>query len=121
VKGRVVLTSCPEAENVGLIFGKTATILACSHPEDVTVLTIDGSPHCFALHAALNQALFVTGEKTPTRHLVIADGRAQEISAESIRVSRYLHLVQQCIRRHPKILQELSSHSLEQQCSEKKG
>jgi len=117
-KERVVLTSCPEAENIGLIIGKTATILACSRPREVAVLTIDGSPHCFMLHAALNQALFLTKEKTPTRHFVIADGKALEVSAESIRVGRYLHLVQKCVQKHPKILQELSSHSLEQQCSE---
>jgi len=121
VKERIALTSCPEAENVGLIMGKTATILSCSHPREVTVLTIDGSPHCLALHSALNQALFVTREKTPTRHFVIADGKALEVSAETIRVSRYLHLVQLCIRKNPKILQQLRRHSLEQQRSEKKG
>ena len=121
MKEKIVLTSCPEAENVGLIMGKTATILACSHPKEVTVLSIDGSPHCFALHAALNQALFVTKEKTPTHHFVIADGKALEVSAESIRVSRYLHLVHQCIQKHPKILQKLTTRSLEQQCSEKQN
>jgi len=82
LKGRVVLSCCPEAENVGSIMGKTATILACSHPREVTVLTIDGSPHCLALHAALNQALFVTKEEVPTRHFVIANRKAVEVSAE---------------------------------------
>jgi len=120
-KKRTVLTCCPEAENVALIMSKTATMLACSHPKEVTVLTIDGSPHCLALHAALNQALFVTREETPTHHFVIADGKALEVSAESIRVSRYLHLVQRCVGRHPKILKELSRLSLEQRCSEKIG
>lgn len=120
VKERVVLTCCPEAENVGLITGKTATIIACSHPKEVTVLTIDGSPHCLALHAALNQAIFVTKEKTPTHHFVIADRKAQEVSAESVRVSRYLHLVQKCVQRRPEILQKLSSLSLEQQCAKEK-
>jgi len=121
MRERIVLTTCPEAENVGLIMGKTATILACSHPREVTALTIDGSPHCFMLHAALNQALFVTKEKTPARHFVIADGKALEVSAESVQVSRYLHLVQQSVQKHPTILQELSKHSLEQQCSERKS
>ena len=30
VKGRVVLTSCPEAENTKMLMGKLATILTCS-------------------------------------------------------------------------------------------
>lgn len=120
-KEKIVLTCCPEAENVALIMNKTATILTCSHPREVTVLTIDGSPYCFTLHAAVNQALFVTKEKTPTHHFVIAEGKALEVDAASIRVSRYLHLVQQCIQKHPKILEELSRHSLEQQSSKKQN
>lgn len=121
IKEKTVLTSCPEAENVALVMSKMATILTCSHPREVTVLTIDGSPHCFTLHAAVSQALFVTKENTPTHHFVIADGEALEVDAATIRVSRYLHLVQQCIKKHPETLEELGHHSLEQQCSEKQN
>ena len=85
-KGRVVLTSCPEIENAALIMGKTATILTCSNPKEVVVLTVDGSPYCFQLHAAANQALFITKAKVPLRHLVIVEGDIREVSAESVRV-----------------------------------
>jgi len=115
-EGRVVLTSCPETENNGLIVSKLATILLCANPKDVTVLTIDGSPHCFALHAALSQALFLTKAETPSHHYVIMNGKALEVSSESVRVGRYLHLVQKCIERCPEVLEELSRRSLEQQC-----
>jgi hypothetical protein len=115
-KGRIVLASCPETENVGLIVGKTATILACSNPKEIVVLTVDGSPYCFQLHAAVNQALFITKSKTEVRHLVIVGNDIREVSAESVRVGRYLHLVQKCIHEYPKILEELNRYSLEHAC-----
>jgi len=116
-KGRVVLTSCPETENAGLVMGKTSTILACSNPKEIVVLTVDGSPYCFQLHAAVNQALFVTEAKIPSRHLVIVKDDVREISAESVRIGRYLHLVQKCIQEYPRILEELNRCSLEHLCS----
>jgi len=115
-KRRTVLTSCPEAENHGLIISKLATILVCAKPKDVTILTVDGSPHCFGLHAALSQALFLTKAKTLFHHYVIVKGKASEVSPESVRVGRYLHLVQKCVKSCPEILEELSRLSLEQQC-----
>jgi len=115
-KERVVLTSCPETENHGLIISKFATILVCAKPKDVTILTVDGSPHCFGLHAALSQALFLTKAKTPFHHYVIVNGKASEVSPESVRVGRYLHLVQRCVNSCPEVLEGLSRLSLEQQC-----
>jgi hypothetical protein len=116
-KGKVILTCCPEAEGSGLLVGKTATLLACSKPKEVIVLTIDGSPHCFQLHAAVNQAFYLTGLTAPLRHIVIVENDVREVSPESIRVGRYLHLVQKCIHEYPKILEELNRLSLEQSCS----
>jgi hypothetical protein len=118
-KGRVVLTSCPETENAVLIMGKTATILTCSNPREVVVLTVDGSPYCFQLHAAVNQALFIAKSKVPLHHIVIVEDNVREVSAESVRVGRYLHLVQKCIHEYPKILEELNRYSLEHACSAK--
>jgi len=115
-KGRLVLSNCPEAENNGLITSKLATILACANPKEVTVLTVDGSPHCFALHSTLNQTLFLTKAKTPSHHYVIVNGEALEVDHESVRVGRYLHLVQKCVLNQPEILEELRRYSLEQRC-----
>ncbi|KPV61823.1 MAG: hypothetical protein AOA65_2159 [Candidatus Bathyarchaeota archaeon BA1] len=116
---RVVLSGCPEAENVGSIMGKIAAILRCSNPKEVTVLTIDGSPHCFTMHAALNEALFVTRSTIPSQHFVIVDGKSVQVSPGSVRVGRYLHLVQKCIQKCPQILEDLSQYSLEHRCSKK--
>lgn len=116
-EGRVVLTSCPETEKAGLITGKIATILACSKPREIAVLTVDGSPHCFQLHTAINQAMFISKAKISLRHLVIVQDDVREVSAESVRIARYLHLVQKCIHENPKILEDLNRCSLEHTCS----
>lgn len=116
-KGRVVLASCPTVENPGLMMGKLASILRCSEPKEVTLLTVDGSPHCFTLHSALNQALFLTKSNIPSSRYVIVEGKAVEVSPESVRVGRYLHLVQKCIQKYPNLLDELGRYSLEQKYS----
>lgn len=110
---RVVLTSCPEAENSKLIMGKLASIIRCSKPREITVLTIDGSPDCFQLHSSANEALFITKENVPLKHFVIVEGKCSEVSAESVRVGRYLHLVQNCIQKNPEVLKDLKRYSLE--------
>jgi len=120
VEGRTVLTSCPEAESFGTIMGKLASIITCSKPREIRVLTMDGSPHCFALHAALNQALFVTGSSVLSQHFVVVDGKVLGVSPESVRLGRYLHLVQKCIENYPQILEELGRYSLEHRCFMKK-
>ncbi len=120
MKGRLVLTSCPTAENSGLIMGKLSSILTCSSPKEITLLTVDGSPHCFTLHSAMSQALFLTKSNIPSSAYVIVDGKAVEVSPESVRVGRYLHLVQKCIQKHPQIVDELVHYSVEQKYSTKK-
>ena len=116
VEGFIALTSCPEAESVGSIMGKLASILTCSKPREIRVLTMDGSPHCFFLHAALNQSLFITGLNIPSQHFVVVDGKALEVSPETVRLGRYLHLVQKYIENCPQILEELVRYSLEHRC-----
>ncbi len=120
-KERVVLSTCPEAENPALLVGKTATIIACSDPKEIIVLTVDGSPYCLQLHAAANQAFFITKAEIPLRHMVIVDNDVHEVSADSVRVGRYLHLVQKCIDKYPRILEELKQHSKEHACSVKRN
>ena len=118
-EGRIVLTSCPEAENAESVAAKLASIIKCSSPREIVILTMDGSPHCFALHAALNNAVFVTSSNIPCKHFVIVTGEAVEVSPESVRVARYLHIVEKCVRKHPEILENLNRHSLEHHDSEK--
>lgn len=112
-KERVVLYACPEREHPAL-YGKIAIIVRSSKPKSITVVTVDGSPHCFQLHAAVNEAEYILGEKIDRKHFVVVDGeKLVEISPDAIRVARYLHLVDKLIKTNPEVLEELSQHSLE--------
>jgi len=112
-RDKVVLTACPEREHPAL-YGKIASIVRSLKPRSITVVTIDGSPHCFQLHAAVNEAEYILGAKLNKRHYVVVDGRdLHEISPDTVRVARYLHLVEKLVRERPEILAELEKHSLE--------
>lgn len=120
-KNRIALTSCPQADGFSGLTEKLATLIKCSNPKEITILTVDGSPHCNMLHASANAASFLTETDIPTKHLVITkEGDVKEISSETVRLSRYLHLVDKSIQRCPDLIDDLGSLSLEQQNAEKR-
>ena len=112
-KSHVVLTYCPEAEG-SISYGKIASIIRSNKPKSIRVVTVDGSPHCFTLHAALNEALYILNEDIEREHYVLVDGKdLVKISPDTIRVARYLHIVDDFLKKNPEVLSELMSHSLE--------
>lgn len=116
-KGRVVLLACPEQENP-THYGKIASIIRSTKPKKIIVVTVDGSPHCFTLHASVNEAEYILNEDIPREHYVLVDAKDLiRISPEAVRVARYLHLVDKLIKKFPEILKELEEHSLEHKFS----
>lgn len=112
-KDGVVLEFCPE-ELGQLVYGKIASMMRSSKPKKIEVVTIDGSPHCFTLHAAVNEAIYILGEKVEKEHYVVLDGeKLIRISPEAVRVARYLSLVDKMLKNNLDILKELEKHSLE--------
>jgi len=112
-RGKVLLTVCPESDGSSY-YGKLASIIRSSNPRSLTVVTVDGSPHCFQVHAAVNEAAYVLGRHLNRTHYVVVDGRdLVRISPEAVRVARYLSLVDKLVRSNPAILKELERHSLE--------
>ena len=113
-EGREAFVCCPETENPTMLMGKLASIITCSRPGEIVVVSIEGSPHCLLLHMALNEALFVAKAKeVSVKHYVVLEGRLIEVSEEAARVARYLHLVQKAIEKCPELLEELERYSLE--------
>ncbi len=113
-KDKVVVFMCPEQENPA-VYGKIASVIRSSRPKSITVVTIDGSPHCFTLHAAVNEAFYILGEKLVERHhYVVVDGeKLVEITPDAVRLARYLSIMQRIVEEHPEYLEELKKHSLE--------
>ncbi len=112
-KEGILLEHCPEQEGQ-LTYGKIASIIRSSEPTKIIVVTIDGSPHCFTLQAAVNEAAYILGEKVEREHYVVVDGKELvKISPEAIRIARYLSLVDRLLRNNKWILGELKKHSKE--------
>ena len=112
-RDNVVLEFCPE-EQGQLVYGKIASMIRSSRPEKIKIVTVDGSPHCFTLHAAVNEAVYILGEKVEKEHYVVLDGeKLIRISPEAVRIARYLSLVDKLLKSNTEILEDLEKHSLE--------
>jgi len=118
--GRAVLTVCPEAEQNAIIYGKLASMIRSSPPKTITVLTVECSPHCYLLHAAVNEAIYIADSGIPVSHFVCLNGEAIEVSNEAVRLARYLHLVQRALDDAPQLRERLAELSLEQQAEMKR-
>ncbi len=109
----VILEHCPEQEGQ-VVYGKIASIIRSSNPKKLIIATIDGSPHCFTLQAAVNEAAYILGEKVEREHYVVLDGKKLiKISPEVIRVARYLSHVEKLLSKNKWILKELKQYSKE--------
>lgn len=108
----VLTLACPEKER-DTYHGKIAAIIKCACPREIHVITREGSPHCFLLHSAVNEAVFLTGSTIQHKHFVYFNGRVIEIDADAVRVARYLHIVNELIRKVPDIVKILEGVSLE--------
>lgn len=118
-RGKVVLLACPEQEP-NAFYGKIASMIRSTRPRSITVVSIEGSPHCALLHASVNEAEYILNEKIERRHYVVLNAEElREISPDAVRVARYLHLVQRLIDKNPEILRELEKYSLEYNAAKK--
>lgn len=110
---KAVLLACPERESP-THYGKIASIVRSSKPRKITIVTIDGSPHCFTLHASANEAEYILGEKINKEHFVVVNGRdLVKISPDAVRVARYLSLVSKIVEEDPEVLKKLETLSKE--------
>lgn len=118
-EGKEVLLACPEKEPASHC-GKLASMVRSTRPAEVYIYTIDGSPHCFALHASANEAEYIVGERLNKKHYVVVDGEElREVSPDAIRVARYLSIVDDLVKKHPEVLEELRKRSLEYRASKR--
>lgn len=106
-EGRVTLLACPEKES-SAYYGKIASMIRSVRPKSITVITIDGSPHCLAIHSSVNEAEYILGEPLIREHYVLVNGlEVVKISPNAVRVARYLSIVNNIISKHSEVLQDL--------------
>lgn len=91
------LSVCLEEEHINKVAWKLASIVRGRGVEELTVLTVDGSPHCVQLHNAAEdvRALF---PKLEVRHYVIEKGKVFKVGPEAVRKSRHLSEVESLLK-----------------------
>jgi len=92
-----LLSVCPEAEHVNMLGFKLAGILARGSYEEVAVLTVDGSMHCTQLHWMVEEVFKICKPACRRRHLILYEGEVKEVSAETVKRSRYLFKVEKLV------------------------
>ncbi len=97
IEDRVPLAVCLEWEHMNMVGFKLATMMKSCMLEEVTVLTVDGSPHCVQLHMMVEECRkLIPG--TRINHYVIHKGEVIEISDKAVKTARYLSKVEKLIR-----------------------
>jgi len=104
VEGKTALRVCMSEEHLDKVGFKIATIMAYAKPASVTILTMDGSPHCTQLHAVAEQAKRIAQADVNMRHLVIERGVLIEVSSQAVYLSRHLSKIEELLRAAKKSL-----------------
>jgi len=94
-EGRVPLHVCLQEEHMDRIGFKLSLLIAYRHPQEIAVLSNDGSPHCLQLHLLVHRARFATGADIQLRFFVIEEGELVEVSAETVNTGRHLSHIEQ--------------------------
>ena len=98
-KDKVPLAVCLEWEHMNMVGFKLATIMKSCILDEVTVLTVDGSPHCVQLHMMVEECRKLVPE-VKINHYVIYKGKAIKVSDRAVKTARYLSKVDKLISAH---------------------
>lgn len=90
---RVHLHVCLETFHMSMAGYKLAKMVAFSGIEDIIVLTVDGSPHCYQLHVIGQDIKRHWKPETHIEHWVIEHGELIQVDYQTISVGRHLHRV----------------------------
>ncbi len=90
-RDKTPLWVCLELEHINMLVYKIASMLKLYNPpKTISVLTVDGSPHCIQLHYAVEETKKISGSSIEIRHFVLSKGMVKEVSAQTVKKSRYM-------------------------------
>lgn len=98
-----MLHVCLEETHMNMVGFKVASILRCSRPENLIVVTVDGSPHCIQLHFCIEETLKFSSCRPKVKHCIVHDGKVREVSPEVVKTARYLRKVKRLLNQSNKI------------------
>lgn len=87
---KTILHICLEETHMNMAGFKIASMVSYAGIGAISVLTIEGSPHCVQLHYLAEDIKRHFIQKLKTNHFVIEKGEVLEVSPESVKRSRHL-------------------------------
>jgi len=93
-----VLHICLEEVHMNHAGYKIASIVRYSKLEQLTALTVDGSPHCLQLHHLIEDIKRHFTPEIRVQHFVVEKGVVHEISSESVKLSRHLSKIEKDLK-----------------------
>jgi hypothetical protein len=97
IEDSAILDVCLEETHVNQAGFKLASIIRYAGISEVTVLTVDGSPHCIQLHYIVEDIKRHFTPEIKTAHFVVEKGDVLEISPEAVKRSRHLSKIQKML------------------------
>ncbi len=95
--GQYPLQVCLEETHVNQAGFKIGSIVRYSNLKHITVLTVDGSPHCVQLHYVVEDVKRHFTPEINIEHFVIEKGEVLEVSARAVKRSRHLSKIEKSI------------------------
>ncbi len=96
VEDKVPLAVCLEWEHMNMVGFKLITMIKSCELEEISVLTVDGSPHCVQLHMMVEECKKII-PNINVKHYVIYKGNVIEVSERAVKTSRYLSKVEKLL------------------------
>ena len=94
----LVLHICLEESHVNQAGFKIGSIVKYSGVEKITVLTVDGSPHCVQLHFVAEDVRRHFAPEVRVTHYVVESGKLHEVSPDAVKTSRHLSKVEKLLK-----------------------
>ena len=92
--GSAVLGVCLEETHANQAGFKIGSIVRYSQISRLTVLTVDGSPHCVQLHFLIEDIKRNFTPEVETDHYVVEKGVVHQVSAAAIKRARHLSKIE---------------------------
>lgn len=93
-----ILHICLEESHVNQAGFKIGSIVKYSAIEKITVLTVDGSPHCVQLHFVAEDVKRHFAPEVQITHYVVERGKLHQVSPRAVKTSRHLSKVEKLLK-----------------------
>ncbi len=100
-QGYAILSVCLEEEHINHVGFKLAGILIRNNFKEVSVLTVDGSPHCTQLHWMVEEVFkfMKLDGRIERRHYVYEKNKLIDIPIDVVKYARYLSKIKRLLYR----------------------